>query len=146
MRISDRTTKILFTILATSIVFILLLCAWSLKYDFFGNSLYVEKAFVCLELGDNREPLSVSTNIPYGARQVCLWFRYASAQGESYLTISWYLNNELVLSEQMKLIDKEGIKAFYLLKENGIPLSAGSYKVLISTPTKTLSEIPFIIN
>lgn len=146
MKISDKSTRILFIVLATSIVFILLLCVWSLKYDFFGNSLHIEKSLVCLELGDNREPLSVSSNISYGVRQVCLWFRYASGQGESYLKISWYLNNDLILSEQLKLTNKEGIKAFYLLKEAGAPLSTGSYRVVISTPTNTLSEIPFIIN
>lgn len=146
MKISDKSTRILFVVLAISIVFILLLCVWSLKYDFFGNALRIEKSLVCIELGDNREPISVSNNIPYGARQVCLWFRYASAQVESHLKISWYFNKDLILSEQLKLVDKEGIKAFYLLKEAGAPLSAGSYRVVISTPTKTLSEIPFIVN
>lgn len=145
MKIYDNSTKILFLLIAFSIVSLIILCPLSIKYDFFGNNLKIDKAFICQELGDNREPLSVSSNIKHGARQVCLWFRYSSIQEENYIRISWYLNNELIFAEQHKLIDKEGIKAFYLLKEDGSPLIEGFYKVLISSPTRTLTEIPFII-
>ena len=146
MKISDNSTKILFFLVAISILFLIILCPLSIKCDFFGNTLKIDKAFICQELGDNREPLSVSSSIKYGERQICLWFRYSSIQEENYIRISWYLNNELVFAEQYKLIDKEGIKAFYLLKEDGLPLPEGFYKVSISSPTRTLSEIPFIIN
>lgn len=146
MKPSEISIKILFIFIAISILSLLILCPLSLKYDFFGRTLNISKAFVCLELGDNREPLSVSSSIKYGERQVCLWFRYSSIHEENHVKISWYLDNELIFSEQHKLLDQEGIKAFYLLREDGSPLSAGFYKVIISSPKKNLSEIPFIIN
>lgn len=63
----------------------------------------------------------------------------------NHLDITWYYGKDKVLTEQLKLMTADGVKAFYLLREEGTPLPVGSYKVVISTPVKTLSEIKFDI-
>ena len=55
------------------------------------------------------------------------------------------LRKDLVLSEPLKLMTKDGVRAFYLLREEGTPLPVGKYRVTISSPTKRLSELDFEI-
>jgi hypothetical protein len=45
----------------------------------------------------------------------------------------------------MKLMTKDGIRVFYLLREEGTPLPVGSYRVTVSTPAKVWSDINFEI-
>ena len=132
-------------LLGFSVILLLLLVTWSLKVGPFSSFFKVEEAVICQELGDNREPLLVSNSIPYGPSQICLWLKYSSAREGSHLEVSWYYGNELVLSEPLKLMTKDGVRAFYLLREEGTPLPGGSYRVTVSTPAKVWSDIKFEI-
>ncbi|MCE5201949.1 MAG: hypothetical protein LLF78_05515 [Synergistaceae bacterium] len=129
--------------LGISVIVLLLLSAWSLSGGLFGVSFRIERAVICQELDDDRQPLNIGNSIPYGSRQICLWFRYSSASEGSHIAVSWYYGKELVLSESIKLMAKDGERAFYLLREEGTPLPVGSYRVMVSTPTKVWSEINF---
>ena len=141
----DKSSKRPLVLLGLSVILLLLLVAWSLKAGPFSSFFKVEEALICQELGDNREPLFVSKSIPYGQSQICLWLKYSSAREGSHLEISWYYGKELVLSEPMKLMTKDGIRVFYLLREEGTPLPVGSYRVTVSTPAKVWSDIKFEI-
>ena len=142
---TDKSAKRPLMLLGFSVILLLLLVTWSLKVGPFSSFFKVEEAVICQELGNNREPLLVSNSIPYGPRQICLWLKYSSAREGSHLEVSWYYGNELVLSEPLKLMTKDGVRAFYLLREEGTPLPVGSYRVTVSTPAKVWSDIKFEI-
>lgn len=142
---SDNKAKRPLILLGFSVILLLLLVAWSLKIGPFSSFFKVEEALICQELGGNREPLLVGNSIPYGPSQICLWLKYSSAREGSHLEVSWYYGNELVLSEPLKLIAKDGVRAFYLLREEGTPLPVGGYRVTVSTPAKVWSDIKFEI-
>ena len=132
-------------ILGSAVILLLLLSAWSLKADLFTDGFHIDKSVICLELDENRKPLHISSKIQYGSRQICLWLQYSKAKEGNHLDITWYYGKDKVLTEQLKLMTADGVKAFYLLREEGTPLPVGSYKAVISTPVKTLSEIKFDI-
>ena len=142
---SDNNAKRPLILLGCSVILLLLLVTWSLKIGPFSSFFKVEEALICQELGGNREPLLVGNSIPYGPSQICLWLKYSSAREGSHLEVSWYYGNELVLSEPLKLIAKDGVRAFYLLREEGTPLPVGKYRVTVSTPAKVWTDIKFEI-
>jgi len=129
--------------LGALVVLLILLSAWSLRGGTFVKSFRIENAVVCQELDENRQPLNVRQNVPYGSRQICLWFKYSSASEGSRVQVSWRYGKDLVLTESLKLMTKDGVRAFYLLREDGTPLPVGAYTVTVSTPAKKWSEIKF---
>lgn len=141
----DKSAKRPLVLLGLSVILLLLLVTWSLKVGPFSSFFKVEEAVICQELGEDREPLLKGNIIPYGPSQICLWLKYSSAREGSHLEVSWYYGNELVLSEPLKLMTKDGVRAFYLLREEGTPLPIGSYRVNVSTPAKVWSDIKFEI-
>lgn len=143
---NKKTRKKPFIILGFSVVVLLFLIAWSLKPELFRDQFNISKAYVCLELDADRKPLHISDNVPYGTRQVCLWFDYESFREGVHLEITWYYGKDVVLDESLKLMNKKGTKAFYLLREEGTPLPAGKYKAVLSTHNKIITEIPFQIS
>ena len=132
-------------LLGAAVVVLVILSVISLRTGLLGSSFSIDKAVVCIELDSNRLPHKVRQTIQYGVRQVCLWFQYSSAPEGNHLEISWYYEDEKVLSESLKLMTKDGMRAFYLLEEEGTPLPAGKYRVTISSATKVLSSLDFEI-
>jgi len=131
--------------LGFAVVLLLLLVTWSLKVGPFGSLFRVDQVVICQELDANRKPLHVSNSIQYGTRQICLWLRYSAAREGSHLEVSWYYGKDLVLSEPLKIMTKNGDRAFYLLREEGTPLPVGSYRVTVSTPSKVWADIKFAV-
>jgi hypothetical protein len=86
---------------------------------------------ICEELDGDLKPINIERNLPGETQQVCLWFRYSKAGDGDSLEISWYLDEKLIQRENVLLSDPDGIKAFYLLKEDGSPLNMGFYSVLL---------------
>ncbi len=142
---TDKSAKRPIMFLGFSVILLLLLVTWSLKVGPFSSFLRSKRQLICQELGDNREPLLIGNSIPYSPSQICLWLKYSSAREGSHLEVSWYYGNELVLSEPLKLMTKDGVRTFYLLREEGTPLPVGSYRVTVSTPAKVWSDIKFEI-
>lgn len=140
-----RSGKRPLILLGLSVIVLITLVTFTLKSGPFGQSFRLEQAVICQELDGNRQPLRAGNTIPYGLRQVCLWLQYASAREGSNLEVSWYYGNDLVLSEPLKLMTKDGVRAFYLLQEEGTPLPAGDYRVTISTLSKVWADIYFKI-
>ncbi|MEG2020022.1 MAG: hypothetical protein RRZ70_06060 [Synergistaceae bacterium] len=132
-------------IIGALLLFFLMLTAWAFKYDIFTTSLSIDKSLICIELDENRKPLKITENIPRGTRQVCLWFKYNTSRTPLNIKITWSLDNEVLLSEMQKLVTPEGVKAFYLLREDGMPLEDGRYSVTIKDGSKIISSIPFKI-
>ena len=129
--------------LGALVVLLIVLSAWSLRGGSFGESFRIDKTVVCQELDDNRQPVKAQRDIPYGSRQICLWFKYSSASEGSHVQVSWLYGKDLVLTESLRLMTKDGTRAFYLLREDGTPLPVGSYTATVSTPARKWSEIKF---
>ena len=129
--------------LGALVVLLIVLSAWSLRGGSFGESFRIDKTVVCQELDDNRQPVKAQRDISYGSRQICLWFKYSSASEGSHVQVSWLYGKDLVLTESLKLMTKDGTRAFYLLREDGTPLPVGSYTATVSTPARKWSEIKF---
>lgn len=127
------------------ITILLITTVWAFKEDLYNNSLILEQAVICTELDDNKCPVQNNDYIKYGARNVCLWIKYKTPRTPRELNLQWRLNNKLVLSENQLITDEKGIKAFYFLREDGAPLPAGRYRVVISDGYKAKNEIPFTI-
>lgn len=133
-------------ILGVSVAVMLLFIAAGFAVWSAGYSFDINKALVCRELDDNRKPLHITETFPYGTRQICLWLDYSSARSGSRLDISWYHEGAPILSESVKLVSRDGVRAFYLLKEQGAELPSGDYRVTISTPSKVWSDINFKVS
>lgn len=142
---SDAPGRKPLVFLGVAVVFLILLAVVSFKFRPFKNSFNVEEVVLSQELDGARQPLQVGNNIPYGARQVCLWLKYSSAREDSYVEVSWYYEEDMVLSERVGVNTRDGVRAFYLLKEEGTPLPVGNYKVTVATASKQWSEIIFYI-
>jgi hypothetical protein len=133
-------------ILGVSVAVLLLLIAVSFKVWSAGYSFKIEKALICRELDDNRQPLHATDSLSYGTRQVCLWISYSSARTGSRLDITWHHDGSPILSESVKLVSRDGVRVFYLLKEEGSELPKGDYTVIISTPSKVWASLNFKID
>ncbi|MDO5114797.1 MAG: hypothetical protein Q4D58_01730 [Synergistaceae bacterium] len=140
-----ETGKRSLVILGAIVVILVILSVMSLNTGLLGSPFRIDKAVVCIELDKNRLPHKVMETITHGVRQVCLWFQYSSAAEGNHLVVSWYYGEDMVLSESLKLMTKEGVRAFYLLREDGSPLPPGNYRVTISSATRMLSELNFEI-
>lgn len=132
--------------LGVTVILLILSAVISFKVRPFRSSFRVEEVLICQELDGSHQPLLVGNSIPYGARQVCLWLKYAFARDGSFLEVSWYYDKDMILSERVGLASKDGARAFYLLKEEGTPLPQGNYRVTVSTAAKQWSEISFHID
>lgn len=131
--------------LGITVVLLIFLAILSVKAEPFRSSFSVDEVIISQELDGSRKPTRIGNIIPSGVRQVCLWLEYSSAREGSYLEVSWLYQNEIVLSERVGLTAKDGVRAFYLLKDSGDALPIGNYSVTVSTAAKKWSEINFSI-
>jgi hypothetical protein len=117
-------------------VFVIVLMAF-LSWSFHASntiagSFKLDEVTICEELDEYMRPVSADRNMPPDAQQVCLWFSYSRARNGDSLEILWYLNEQSIQKETVRIPDESGIKAFYLLKEDGSTLDPGFYSVLIN--------------
>ena len=127
------------------VVLLVLLAGWSFRSRAASEPFRLEQAVVCLELDDEMKPLRVSDRFPRGTRQVGLWFRYASAREGDGLSVKWYHQGSLIQRETLRLVPGRGVKAFYLLREDGSPLPAGTYRVRLEGNGRRLALLEFRI-
>lgn len=131
--------------LGAIVVLLIFLAILSFKAGPFRSSFSVDEVLISQELDGSRKPIRIGNRIPSGVRQVCLWLKYSSAREGSYLEVSWFYQDEMVLSERVGLTAKDGVRAFYLLRDSGDALPTGDYKVTVSTAAKKWSETDFRI-
>ncbi|MDR1966301.1 MAG: hypothetical protein LBQ36_06285 [Synergistaceae bacterium] len=122
--------------LALAGVFVIALMA-CLSWSFHTNNIVagsfrLDEVQICEELDEDLKPVRADRNIPLDAQQVCLWFAYSRARNGDSLEISWSLNERMIQRETVRLSERSGTRAFYLLKEDGSPLDAGYYSVSIN--------------
>jgi hypothetical protein len=115
------------------------------KNDFASGSFKMREVRICEELDENLKPVSADRNIPSESQQVCLWFDYAGARRGDGIEISWYLDDNMIQREAVRLSAPEGVRAFYLLREDGSSLGSGFYSVTISYNGKDVYEDNFSV-
>jgi hypothetical protein len=107
--------------------------SWSFRTtDFIAGPFKIDGFRVCEELDDDLLPVSPGVDMPPDTPQACVWFKYSSARRGDMLGIDVYLNGRMIQRETVKLSAPEGVRAFYLLKEDGGALDPGFYSVTIS--------------
>ncbi len=143
--IMARVKRAPLLLLVGLVALLVLLAGWSLRSRAASDPFRLEQAVVCLELDDDLKPLRVSDRFPRGTRQVCLWFRYASAREGDGLSVRWFHEGGLIQRETMRLAPGRGTKAFYLLREDGSPLPQGTYQVRLEGNGRSLSVLMFRI-
>jgi hypothetical protein len=86
---------------------------------------------ICEELDDEMKPVNPAPNLLAGAKQVCLWFEYSRAREGDLLEIYWSFGDQKVQKDSYRLFEPSGMRAFYLLKEDGASLPEGAYSVAL---------------
>ena len=116
------------------LVMVLVVCvSWSFrKSNFIAGSFKIDEVRICEELDENLQPMNVDRNMSSESQQVCIWFSYSSARRGDLIEIAWYLDENIIQKETLRLAESKGVKAFYLLREDGSPLESGFYAVHIS--------------
>jgi hypothetical protein len=129
-----------------SVLALMMFVAWSLREsNFASGSFKMKEVRICEELDENLKPVSADRNIPSESQQVCLWFDYSGARRGDVIEISWYLAGNMIQRETVRLSAPEGVRAFYLLKEDGSPLDPGFYSVTINFNGKDTYEDNFTV-
>ena len=116
------------------LVLVLVFCvSWSFRMsDFIAGSFRLDEVQICEELDENLQPINLDRNMPSDSTQVCIWFSYSNARRGDLIEIIWYRNENIIQREITRLVDPRGVKAFYLLREDGSPLESGFYTVQIN--------------
>jgi len=116
------------------LVLVLVVCvSWSFrKSNFIEGSFKIDEVQICEELDENLQPMNVDRNMPSSSTQVCIWFSYSSARRGDLIEITWYRGESMIQREMLRLAEPKGVKAFYLLREDGSSLESGFYSVSIS--------------
>ena len=116
------------------LVSILVVCvSWSFrKSNFIAGSFKIDEVQICDELDENLQPINIDINMPSDSQQVCIWFSYSSARRGDLIEIAWYREENMIQREKLRLAEPKGVKAFYLLRDDGSSLESGSYSVRIS--------------
>jgi len=115
-------------------VLALVICvSWSFRIsNFIAGSFRMDEIQVCEELDENLMPIPADRNMAADSQQVWIWFSYSRARRGDSLEIAWYLNERMIQKEMVRLSESKGVRAFYLLKEDGSPLDEGFYSVYVS--------------
>jgi hypothetical protein len=117
-------------LLVLVIVFLMVILFWTFTAgDVVAGSFRLDDIQICEELDDNMVPINAGTTLPGGVRQACLWFEYSKARAGDALEIIWKFGERRIQKDSFRLSQSGGVRAFYLLKEDGTPLPEGSYSV-----------------
>ncbi|WP_213698736.1 MULTISPECIES: hypothetical protein [unclassified Acetomicrobium] len=141
----DATKKPLIFILAVAILLVPSFVV-TVRSDMISGAIEITNIIVCEDLTSDLVPVNVvssSSGFSYGITQVCVAFTY---RGSSYFDscVEWYYEGDLIHNESVYL-DGEGVKVFYLLRDDGTPLKKGLYEFYITCKGVRLADISFSI-
>ncbi|MDR3253962.1 MAG: hypothetical protein LBT31_00145 [Synergistaceae bacterium] len=126
----EQVKKLL--LLAVMIIFLMFFLFWSFRADdVIAGSFRLGDIQICEELDDKMMPMNAGTTLPGSAKQVCLWFDYSKARVGDSLEIIWKFDARRIQKDSFRLSESGGVRAFYLLKEDGSELPPGAYAVTI---------------
>ncbi len=133
----------LITLLVCIIAILLLSVLWSAnKVGGYVGSVNIPRAYVCREIEHGKVPLPVTSKLYPDQRQICIWFEYKNAGKDDKIKIVCYRDQNEIIRQQVVPAGKNGIRAFYLVKNDGAALPVGKYRVTLSTATKSWNTVP----
>lgn len=128
------------------VVVLVFLLSWSVRLDnVTAGSFRLDELVVCDDLDDNMNPNVAMNNFPGDTKQVCLWFEYSKARDGDMLDIRWRFDGNDIQHESFRIVHARGTRAFYLLREDGAPLPAGTYSVELMCNGRTKSVREFTV-
>lgn len=129
---SSRSQAGALVFLGLFIFLLMLFISWSFRADnMFAGSFRLEDIQICEDLDEDMKPLNVVRSVPDDTKQICLWFSYSRAREGDSLEITWNFGNQTIQKDVLRVARPNGVRAFYLLKEDGSSLPAGQYSVAI---------------
>ena len=144
---SGRNQSGALIMLGVSTVALMFFISWSFRADnMIAGSFRLEDIQICEELDEDMKPLNAGKSAQEGIKQVCLWFSYSSAREGDSLEINWAFENQTIQRDVFRIVSVEGVRAFYLLMEDGSPLPAGSYSVELYCNGRKKAAEPFRVN
>lgn len=119
-------------ILGVFVLVLMFLTSWSFRAgSVIAGSFQVDDILICEELSGDMRPLPTSGDLAEGLKQICLWFSYSRAREGDVLELSWRYGDETIQRDSFRLAERNGMRAFYLLREDGSSLPSGDYAVTL---------------
>jgi hypothetical protein len=144
---SARRQSSLLIMLGIATIVLMFFISWSFRTDnMIPGSFRLEDIQICEELDEDMKPLNAGKSVQEGIKQVCLWFSYSNAREGDSLEINWSFENQAIQKDVFRIDNAGGIRAFYLLMEDGSPLPAGPYSVELYCNGRSKGEEMFWIN
>lgn len=76
---------------------------------------------------------------------MCLKFHYEAPRPGGILDVIWHFQSQVIFREYIRINDTGGIRAFFLLREDGSPLPVGEYAVVIESDGRERVRLPFSV-
>jgi len=134
----------LLAVLLLSVPLVALLL-WQQGHRFSVGPVSVTGAVVCRELDDSGSPVGEGPLFKWGGRQVCLLFKYETPRPGGSLSVTWRFQSQEIFRETIRVNDTGGVRAFFLLREDGSPLPVGDYEVFIESEGRESYGVPFSV-
>ncbi|MDR1482496.1 MAG: hypothetical protein LBI74_07720 [Synergistaceae bacterium] len=144
---SARKQSVALVMLGVATVVLMFFISWSFRADnMIAGSFRLEDLQICEELDEDMKPLNAGKSVQEGIKQVCLWFSYSSAREGDSLEINWSFEDKPIQKDVFRIDNAGGMRAFYLLMEDGSPLPVGSYSVELYCNGRSRAAEVFLIN
>ena len=133
-------------LLGIFVIVLVAFLAWSMKTDnIIAGAFRIDDIQICEELDENMRPIPLVAGFVDEAKQACLWFEYSRAREGDMLEIVWLLDGTAIQRDSFRLSESRNTKAFYLMKEDGAPLSPGKYSVMIFCNSREKAALDFTV-
>ncbi len=141
-----KTGRFLLLLLVVLCIPVGVLLFWHRGLGDLGGPVTYSRAAVCMDLDEMLEPVDPGSSFPWGVRQICLRFEFETPRPGATARIKWLYREQPVFLEAIQISENAGVKAFYLLREDGTPLPVGSYRVVIESGGKEKVSLPFAVS
>lgn len=119
-------------VLGVLVLVLMFLTSWSFRTgSVIAGSFQVDDILICEELSGDLRPIPTGGDFSDGLKQICLWFSFSRAREGDVVELSWRYKDELIQKESFRLAEQSGIRAYYLLRDDGSSLPAGNYTVTL---------------
>ncbi|GHV31101.1 hypothetical protein FACS1894167_12950 [Synergistales bacterium] len=129
---SERRSVLTLLLLALTVV--ILMSVSSLSFSANGivaGSLRLDDIQICEELDDKMKPVNIGDVLPGGIKQACLWLSYSRAREGDAIDVLWKHEDSPIYEHSYRLFAKKGVRAFYLMRDDGETLPGGLYSVSV---------------
>jgi hypothetical protein len=127
---SERKRVLMLLLLALAVVILMAASSWSFSANgIVAGSLKLDDIQICEELDDKMKPLNIEDVLPGGVKQACLWLSYSRAREGDAIDILWKHEDSPIYEHSYRLFAQKGVRAFYLVRDDGEILRSGLYSV-----------------